>query len=210
MSDSGAPPKLSDKQQRVLQAALDVFAERGFHGASTSEIAKRAGVAEGTLFKQYKTKKELMIGVLAPVFAHVIAPVVLNEVREILQAPHATVEDFLLTIFRNRLAFLTKHERVARIALQEVPFHGEVRELVKSTMAAQVLPDAIALVERFQREGKVRAAEPTSVLRVIAGTFFTFVFTRMMVAPEAAWDDDAEVTLMAQVLAQGLKPPDRA
>lgn len=197
---------LSEKQQRVLDAALEVFAERGFAAASTSEIARRAGVAEGTLFKQYKTKKELLLGVLAPMFKQVVAPVLLREVRVILQAPHEDLEAFLRAIFKNRLDFVRRHERVVRIAMQEVPFHEEVRELVVQTMADEILPDAVALVQRFQRAGLVRAADPTSVLRIIAGTFFTFILTRILLAPSAAWDDEAELELMAQVLAQGLRP----
>ena len=43
-----AEPGYTDKQAKVLQAAMAVFAERGFSAASTSEIAKEAGVAAGT------------------------------------------------------------------------------------------------------------------------------------------------------------------
>ena len=40
----------TEKQRRILEAAVEVFAERGFAGTPTAEIAKRAGVAEGTIF----------------------------------------------------------------------------------------------------------------------------------------------------------------
>ena len=49
-----------DKQQEILKAALALFVEYGFHGTPTSMIAKRAGVANGTLFHYYKTKDELI------------------------------------------------------------------------------------------------------------------------------------------------------
>jgi len=48
------------KRQALLQAALDLFAENGFNGASTALIAKRAGVASGTLFFHFKNKEELI------------------------------------------------------------------------------------------------------------------------------------------------------
>ena len=91
----GDSPELTDKQRRVLDAAMEVFAERGYAGASTAEIAKRAGVAEGTVFKTYKTKKDLLLGIVAPMFARTVAPLLLDEVKQVLVAPHATFEDFL-------------------------------------------------------------------------------------------------------------------
>ena len=51
---------MKEKEQKILDAALKLFVERGFHGTSTSEIAKTAEVATGTLFHYFKTKEELI------------------------------------------------------------------------------------------------------------------------------------------------------
>ena len=45
---------LSEKEERILHSAIKIFSEKGFDGATTNEIAKDAGVAEGTIFKYYK------------------------------------------------------------------------------------------------------------------------------------------------------------
>ena len=52
--------KQVDKRQALLDAALILFTEHGFHGTPTSKIAKKAGVATGTLFHYFKTKEELI------------------------------------------------------------------------------------------------------------------------------------------------------
>ena len=52
--------KLNEKEQKILDTALPLFVEKGFHGTSTAEIAKTAGVATGTLFHYFKTKEELI------------------------------------------------------------------------------------------------------------------------------------------------------
>lgn len=49
-----------DKRQAILETALTLFTERGFHGTPTSLIAKEAGVATGTLFHYFKTKEDLI------------------------------------------------------------------------------------------------------------------------------------------------------
>ncbi len=50
-----------DKKQLILNAALKLFVEQGFHGTPTSRIAKEAGVANGTLFHHFKTKDDLIV-----------------------------------------------------------------------------------------------------------------------------------------------------
>ena len=55
-----ARPKSEDKRNAILDAATRVFAERGLTAAPTSEISRRAGVADGTLFTYFKTKDDLI------------------------------------------------------------------------------------------------------------------------------------------------------
>lgn len=49
-----------DKREKILQSALELFAEQGFRGTSTAQIAKHAGVATGTLFHHFESKEELI------------------------------------------------------------------------------------------------------------------------------------------------------
>lgn len=55
-----ARPRSEDKRKAILDAALDLFADRGIAHAPTSAISAAAGVAEGTLFTYFKSKDELM------------------------------------------------------------------------------------------------------------------------------------------------------
>lgn len=49
-----------EKRDKILDASLTLFSERGFHNTPTSLIAKEAGVATGTLFHHFKNKEELI------------------------------------------------------------------------------------------------------------------------------------------------------
>jgi len=55
-----ARPKSEDKRNAILDAATGLFAERGLADAPTSEISRRAGIAEGTLFTYFRTKDDLI------------------------------------------------------------------------------------------------------------------------------------------------------
>ena len=48
-------------RQAILQAALGLFAERGFHHTTTKAISRKAGIAEGTLFNYFETKEDLAL-----------------------------------------------------------------------------------------------------------------------------------------------------
>lgn len=52
-----------DKRKAILEAALDLFAERGFHGTSVALIAEKAHVGAGTIYR-YFTDKEVLVNVL--------------------------------------------------------------------------------------------------------------------------------------------------
>src|SRR6266516_7013311 len=50
-----------ERRTQLLDAALEVFAEHGLSGASTDEIARKAGISQPYLFRLFHTKKELFI-----------------------------------------------------------------------------------------------------------------------------------------------------
>lgn len=52
--------QVKDKRTAIMEAALKLFTERGFHGTSTAQISKEAGVATGTLFNYFPTKEDLI------------------------------------------------------------------------------------------------------------------------------------------------------
>lgn len=55
---------MTKKQEKILAAALKLFAENGFDSTSTNKVAKEAGVSEGLIFRHYKNKEGLLEAVL--------------------------------------------------------------------------------------------------------------------------------------------------
>lgn len=68
MEASEVFPKLrlnaTDRRTQILAAAMDVFSERGFHGARTRDLAERAGVSEALIFRHFPTKEDLIRAIL--------------------------------------------------------------------------------------------------------------------------------------------------
>lgn len=195
----------TEKQARILRAAMEVFAEKGYAAASTSEIAQRAGVAEGTIFRHYKSKKDLLFSIVAPFVAHLIEPFVLCDFVPVLEKEYANTEEFLRTLLDNRIAFAQKNLPVIRILLQEVPFHPDLREQFLNRVAPRVLERFIRIVERYQDKGEIVAWPSLTVIRLAASTLFGYLITRFFLQPEG-WDDEKEKEATIRFLLKGLQP----
>lgn len=86
------------KKEAILNAAIDLFAERGFNATPTSAIAKTAGVAEGLIFHYFRNKNGILAHILIDMLENYIdaAKNEINSGRTGLEA----VENFILFHFR--------------------------------------------------------------------------------------------------------------
>ncbi|HEY2635814.1 MAG TPA: TetR/AcrR family transcriptional regulator [Solirubrobacteraceae bacterium] len=58
-----------ERREAVLEAALPIFAEKGYHGTPTAEVAKAAGISHAYLFRLFPTKRDLFLAVCDRIFA---------------------------------------------------------------------------------------------------------------------------------------------
>ena len=63
---------LLDKKKSIIQSALDLIQENGFHGCPVSMVAKNAGVAAGTIYTYFENKDDLIIGIYEHVLEEII------------------------------------------------------------------------------------------------------------------------------------------
>jgi AcrR family transcriptional regulator len=68
MNVASARKTKAERREEILDAALVVFAEKGLHGASTEEIARRAGISQPYVFRLFGTKKELYVAAISRCF----------------------------------------------------------------------------------------------------------------------------------------------
>ncbi|NOU68226.1 TetR family transcriptional regulator [Paenibacillus sp. LMG 31461] len=198
--------KMTDKQIKIVQAAVEIFSEKGFAGSSTSEIAQKAGVAEGTIFRHYKTKKELLLSIVAPMMSKLIAPFAVKDFTKVLEADYPDVEQFLRAIIVNRLEFARRHFPVIKIFMHEIPFHNELREQFKETVAVLVLEKAYKAIRHFQKQGQIIELPAPTTMRLIVSTIVGFLITRFLLVPDADWDEEKEIDYTIKFILYGLSP----
>jgi len=191
----------TDRQHRILQAATEVFAERGFEGAATAEIAQRAEVSEGTMFKRFRTKKDLLLAVTGPYLLEIGAPDLVPVLESALAVENGALERLLRAIIHDRIEFARNHPAAIRILVQEAPFHPEILDSLTGIGSRM-----LALIERFQRTGEIDPElRPTTVARLIFAAIVSHLLARVFVRLH---DDDEPRSIdeTVQVLVRGLAP----
>jgi TetR/AcrR family fatty acid metabolism transcriptional regulator len=142
--------RTEDKRRRILDAAIQVFARKGYFAARVSDVAKRAGVADGTIYLYIRGKEDLLVRLFDEVMSeHVL------QAREATSAlPSAPAR--LLAVARRHLAVLGGNRDLAAV------FQVELRQSTRfmERFTASWLRDYFALLdeilEQGQHEGSLR------------------------------------------------------
>ncbi|MCZ0757024.1 TetR/AcrR family transcriptional regulator [Anoxybacillus sp. J5B_2022] len=202
----GKEGQFSEKQLKILEAAVEMFAEKGYAATSTSEIAKKAGVAEGTIFRHYKTKKDLLLAIVTPTLFQSVAPFLAKEfVREVFDNEYETYEQFLRAVFSNRYAFVKKYLPAIRVLWQELAFHSEIKQCFQRVFTEHVYPKFARIVRHFQEKGELAELPVDSVIRLTITSLASFLAARFLLLPDHHWDDEAEMERTIHVLMNGLR-----
>ncbi|MBT2654949.1 TetR/AcrR family transcriptional regulator [Bacillus sp. ISL-18] len=200
--------KLTEKQRKILLSAIESFSEKGYASTSTSEIAKKAGVAEGTIFRHYKTKKDLLMAIVVPIMAKVVGPYIVNDFDKVLNQQYDRVEDFLKATIENRRDVLKKLLPVVKIMLQEIPFHPELREQFIELIVKNLFGRVSNIIEGYQQKGQIIEMPAVSVARLVITSVMGYLFSRYILFPDAPWDDELETERTVQFIMHGLGKKD--
>src|SRR5437868_12702736 len=127
------------RRKQILDAATRVFAEKGFHRATIKEIARVAGIADGTIYTYFASKDEVLLAVLDR----------LNETTERRQqfvlGDEQDFKAFFRAYLQQRMALLWPNAEVFRAVLPELLVNGKLRRQYYE----QVLAPTIAVGEQF-------------------------------------------------------------
>jgi TetR/AcrR family transcriptional regulator, fatty acid metabolism regulator protein len=143
--------RTEDKRQRILEAAVKVFARKGYFAARVSDIAKKAGVADGTIYLYFESKEDILVRLFDETMAEHA-----GEMRRVVQAL-PSVDARLLALAERHLEVLGRNRDLA------VVFQVELRQSIQfmKRFTAGWLKGYFALVteviEQGQREGVLRA-----------------------------------------------------
>lgn len=162
-----------DKQERVLDAALAEFADRGYQAASLNRMVAQAGIAKGSLYQYFPNKE----GIFSYIFQYALKLVrrTLTTVKE-----ETLEENFFVRLEKSLLAgvaFSREHPRIFSLYLKiqfdkNVPFREEFLAAVRRHATEYFA----SLVRRAQSRGELRPGVPRdAVLFLLDAVFDRFL-----------------------------------
>lgn len=170
----------TEKQQRVIESAIKLFAEKGYSNTSTAEIAKVAGVSEGTIFKHYGTKDHLLLSVILP-FVKDLFPVMAEEMlSETFSEQTMTFEQFLRNLLKNRVSFITENKEIFQILVKEVFYKEELKRELFPFFIQHVPKFFNDIVEQFQKSGELIDLPADRILRMVFTMVGGFFVSRLL------------------------------
>ncbi len=157
-------PTEASTRDRILQAALKLFARQGYEGTTTKDLALAAGVAEGTLFRHFSNKKAILIEVATKGWVEILTDL-LTELSEM--GSYKAVAQ----VMRRRMLRMAESSDLMRVCFMEAQFHPELRDRIQTDVIVKMTDVAEAFFETAMEKGIYRRMDPRIVARVFLGMF---------------------------------------
>ena len=147
--------KAAERRSAILKAALDEFSERGFAAARLDDVARRAGVAKGTIYLYFKDKEALF----QELVRFQIGPVV-GALEAVLASdlPLAVIVEHALDIFVREI-YGTHRKQVLRLIISEGPRFPALAEFYYREVLAHILKAVRARLARAVERGEIAGDE---------------------------------------------------
>ena len=149
-STIGTKGKSNDKYKRILEAAVKVFADQGFSQSTISQIAREAGVADGTIYLYFKNKDDILVHF----FEYKTKQVFDGFRKEVKKADNAL--DKLRFLIRRHLDEFQRDRNMAVVYQTETHQHRRMAEKQIKAMAKMYLDIVAEIVEQGQQQGAIR------------------------------------------------------
>jgi AcrR family transcriptional regulator len=188
------------RRSQILDAATQVFSEKGFHGATIREVAQAAGIADGTIYNYFANKHALLLSILDR----------LNETPErqgqFDLANTLGIDEWAPLYFKQRYAAIgPQGRRLLQVVLAEALVNRELRE----HYSGEIIQPTYALAERFFKQwvaqGQVRPVNPALAVRVTAALFLGVIMLQLLGDPVLEGNEDELTALMADMVLHGFK-----
>ncbi len=166
-------------EDRIMEAALKLFAAQGYSGTATSQIAVEAEVSEGTVFKYFPKKKDLLSKLLIWFIEKQSHEIILKPLEAIFEEHKGSEPKVVLkAIILDRMILFDKVAPFLKVMFNEIQYHPELREVFMDKVLIGVKKYGDQLIAHFSSTGQIRALPSFIPIRSFMGAAALMIFQR--------------------------------
>jgi TetR/AcrR family fatty acid metabolism transcriptional regulator len=189
---------VADKRKEILNAAIEVFAQKGYNKASINEVAAKAGVASGTVYLYFKNKDDLLLQAMKTML-----DINLQEIKAKVGPVEKSI-DKLFMFFYHHVDVFTKKPSMARFLIVELRQSEEFYKRHPSYNPYHEYKDYVQeLVTNAIKEGTTKPFNPSTISYLTLG-FMDAVLTEWLVNPDKV-DLEAITHEIREILRYGIR-----
>jgi TetR/AcrR family fatty acid metabolism transcriptional regulator len=192
------------RRSQILNAATKIFAQKGFHRATIKEIAREAGLADGTIYLYFENKNALMLTLL-----HEINE---SEVRDLHfgESEGMEIGEFIKMYVRHRAEELrNEHPDLFRVVLSELLINEELREQYFQQVTAPTMELGVRYFKQWMEQGLIQKRDPYLTASAMAALFLGMFLLQELGDEELARRTDEIPDFLSDFVMNGLRkePP---
>ncbi|MDB4655368.1 TetR/AcrR family transcriptional regulator [Flavobacteriales bacterium] len=134
-----------ERKHQILDAALHVFAQDSYHGASMSAVAKRAKISKGLIYNYFKSKEEILVSLVVDVFDEVMGQLDLNLGERL-------TKDSFIQVIEKSVDEVVKNPQRWKLYMS-LSFQPDVTPILMAQMMPKIQPFMIAVNNYFMGKG---------------------------------------------------------
>jgi len=144
-----------EKKNKIIEAGLKVFGEKGYYNTNTAEIAKIAGVSTGIVYSYFKDKKDILLQVIELYFQNIFQPIQTFLIGlQNVKLDQKIIEKFLQVAIKSHQDNYTLHEEVIALSHLDEDVHKQFLNfeiLVSNTIEKVLLQHSVKVDNMAER-----------------------------------------------------------
>jgi TetR/AcrR family fatty acid metabolism transcriptional regulator len=193
--------KNPEKRIRILDAALKIFASRGFYNAKVSEVAREAGVADGTIYLYFESKDALLIALFEDRMQRIIA-----RANDEIARSEGTVLDKIRQAIALHLSLVLDDPDLAEFITVELRQSGKFVKEYDNPKFTEYLRIFRDLILAGQEQGLIRrTVDARLVVRAIFGALDELLLTLSLTHRNRSVDLNATVDGLCDIFFDGIR-----
>ena len=195
--------KQTAKQKKIVETAINLFAEKGYSNTSTAEIAKLAEVSEGTIFKHYGTKENLLLSVLVPFIKESFPTMAVELFNEILTERTITFEDFLRAFLKNRISFVSENREIFQVFVKEIIYKEDLKNEILPLFYESGVMHLNKVIGIFKERGELKDISSERIVKILLTVMGGFIVSNFVLLNKQ-YINDSEIEDIINLTINGI------